>query len=727
MADIRQTNRTALFGVINPEKPDFMTISGDTRGLDGLDDTLIQEIEDGLVVHNYMEFEKKFQPIVYSYFDANSQTAKYVLERPESLPQEYITEIPLGIKNPTTGMMYTMLDSKAAGGIKNIDFGYESILDQISPKKMVANIQQLRKELQHNFVKYEALPEGDPVKDELGEKLNALFGESREYFNNVPTMLALAIRDCETRLLLGASEDGGKSEKIAVGLLNFGDDGTLKILEAPKPDETALALTDGESSANLAKLLETDYEETAGDEASDYVKALVVRAFSPLATTSAGELDLAKEAENHNAYLDMYTQAQADFIKCAKPAIEQMLGVYAYFKQYQVQSKSGMRPEIVVFNCDPEILTKSANIVRLQTYLNSVNSKTDSDKAIWFGIVPNLSFSRLGDGKAVKEVFKTAKTSKKSDVSSMETLTLLLSVLAEYQVKLFFSFETGEETTFDKVSREGIGAFQDRCAPLTDKDFSAYAVPCLPNITVIPKNKSGVITGQLMRTDGESVELSKAKEDIRRFWISGVYIPAAYVCAGIAAAWQCPEFLREKFRKNVDPMLPGVRFDIESGNNALAVTTTLAKEISGYPQTVKNDINHQGFGFVLGSENLKTPKGGTISNLIVYKARSLASDGYNFEPIFQTQVAAYFERILRQSTGDNKMDNIKFFFSANPSSQMSKWLGRAEFVNAVVQVGDNVRYEMDAVGNNCDITFTFNGVSKNMRVKLQRATAAASA
>ena len=726
MADIRQCNRTAYFGVANPEAPDFLTIAGDTRGLDGLDDTLVQEIEDRLVVRSYSDFEKKFAAVVYSFFDAVSQKPIYTLERPDPqvVPAEFLTEIPLGMNNPTTGMMYTMLDSKAAAGVKNIDFGYENILSQISPKKMVQNVKQIRKELQQNYLKYEALPDGDPVKEELGEKLNNLFSETRDYFNNVPTMLAVAIQDCETRLLLGASEDGGKSEKIAVGLLNFADDGTLKVLEAPKPDETALALNEGESGKGLALLLEGDYEESAGNEASDYVKALVVRTFSPLATTSAGEIDLIKETQNHNDYLDMYTDAQAAFIKCAKPAIETMLGAYAFFKQYNVQSKSGMRPELVVMNCDPEMLTKSANIIRLETYLKSVNEKTDADKAIWSAILTNLAISGSSDEKEVKQVFKTSKTKKKTDICSMETLTMLVNLLAEYQVKLFFSFETGEDTTFDKVSREGIGTFQDRCAPLLDKEFSAYSVPCLPNVTVIPKNKSGVITGKLLKSDGDSVVKSGNTEDVRRFWITGVYIPAAFVAAGIFAAWQCPEYLKEKFRKGVDPILPGVRFDIEAGNNSLVVTTTLAKEISGYPQKVKNDINHQGFGFVLGSENLKTPDGKTVNHLTVYKARSLASDGYSFEPIFQTQVAAFFERTLKMLTGDNKMDNIKYFFSANPASQMSKWQAKSEFVNAIIQLGDQVSYELDPVGNNCDIQFTFNGVSKNMRVKLNRSTAA---
>jgi hypothetical protein len=709
--------------MINPEAHDFITLAGDTRGLDGLDDTSIQEIEDKLVVRSYKEFEEKFAAVVYSFFDVNSQKPIYTLERP-NVPAEYITEIPLGLKNPTTGMMYTMLDSKAAGGVKNVDFGYENILDQISPKKMVQNIKQIRKELQYNYLKYEALPEGDPVKDELGDKINNMFSEARDCFNNVPTMLAVAIQDCETRLLIGSADDEGKSEKITAGLINFADDGALKVIEAPKrDDDEVLLLAGSESSANLAKLLEGDYEETAGEQASDYVKSLIVRTFSPLSTISANEVDLHKETTNHNTYLTMYTDAQSEFLKCAKPAIEIMLGVYAFFKQYKVQSNSGMQPELVVMNCDPEMLASSANISRLETYLNTVNSKTDADKAIWSGILVNLGLTSATDGQPVKQVVKTSKMKKKTDICTMETLNSLINTLADHQVKLFFSFETGESTTFDKVSRDGISVFQDRCADLIGKDFSAYAIPCLPNITVIPKNKGGVITGKLLVTDGESVEKSDSQDDIRRFWITGVYIPAAFIAAGIFAAWQCPEYLREKFSKKVDPQLPGVRFDIEAGNNSLIATTTMAKEISGYPQKIKNDINHQGFGFIFGSESLKAQGGKTIGNLIVYKARSLASDGQNFEPIFQTQVSAFFERTMRMMTGDNKMDNVKRFFSADPKSQMSLWRKREDYINAIVQAGDQVTYEIDPVGGNCDINFIFNGLSKNLRVKLNRSNA----
>jgi uncharacterized protein YfcZ (UPF0381/DUF406 family) len=202
-------------------------------------------------------------------------------------------------------------------------------------------------------------------------------------------------------------------------------------------------------------------------------------------------------------------------------------------------------------------------------------------------------------------------------------------------------------------------------------------------------------------------------------------VPASFVACGIACAWVCPEYLREKFRKDVDATLPGVRFDIEAKNNALTVTTSMAKEISGYPQKVKNDINHQGFGFIFGSENLKTTKGKSINHLTVYKARSLATDGNSHVPLFQTLTAAFFERTLRMISGDNKMDNVKEFFSAHPQSQMSKWLALKERVNAIIQHGDEVTYEIDPVSETCDINFKFGTVSKNLRVKLNRTTAAA--
>lgn len=725
MADIPQTSRTLALDEFNPQMPDILTEIGDTKTIDSLDDEIVRRINNKLLCYSFSEFMEKLQPTVYSFFDAGSSSVRYTLKKPESLPDHLITEIPLGEQNDVLKMLMTMVDAKRSQGTKNIDFGFENLLELISPKKVLDDIRQVRKELQLNYTEYLALPEGDPKREEYGIKLNNLFDNARSNYSNTMALLPLAIEDSEQRLLLGGGEDGPLGQKIAAGIARFEEDGTLKILEAPKVDETALALTDGENSKNLALLLEEDYSETAEDETSDYVKALVVRTFSPLSTQISTEVDVKKEVSNHNAYLQLYTDSKAEFIRVIKPLVERILGVREFFSQYTVQSKAGMRPSLLIANVTPEMMAKSNNLARLSIYLNTVNNKNEYNDSIWFAAFPNLILDKADDTKLKRQVFEVKSDRKRKDVNSMEVLGQLIGLFSKFQVKTFFSFETGEKATFDRVARDGVEPFKDRCAPLTNKDFSAFAVPCLPNITVIPKNRSGVITGNLLEIEGEAVHVSEAQENIMRFWIEGVYIPAAYVAAGITAAWQCPEYLRERFRRNVAPGIPGVRYDIEQGNNALVTTTTLAREIVGFTASTKEGINNQSFGFIFASENIKNKKGQAVSHLTVYKARSLAMEGQEFEPIYRTQLTTYFQRVLRQATGDNKADNIVFFFSANPDSQMSAWNNKKGFVNAIIQQGDDVTYEMETTGRNCDINFSFGGNTRNMQISIDRSSATA--
>ena len=724
MAEFIQTNRTIALDEFNPQMPDIITEIGESRAIDSLEDEVIQTINEKLLCYSFSEFMEKMKPTVYSFLDANSGAVRYTLSKPESIPDDLITEIPLTEKNDVLKMLMTMVDAKRSQGTKNIDFKFETLLELISPKKVLDDIRQTRKELQNTYMQYLELPEGAPKRNDLGAKLNNLFEDARANYSNTMALLPLAIEDSEQRLLLGAGEDGQMGQRIAAGIAKFEEDGTLKILEAPKVETTALALADGASSAQLATLLEEDYTASSGeDEPSGYVKALVVRTFSPLATQIATEVDLQKEVANHNAYLQLYTDSKAEFIKVVKPLIERILGVREFFSQYTVRSKAGMRPSLLVANTTPEMLAKANNLSRLRIFLNTVNNKNEYNNTIWFAAFPNLIMDKADDTKAQRKVFEVKDDKARMDVNSMEVLGSLLGVLSEYQVKTFFSFETGEKATFDRVSKDGIGPFRDRCDVLANKDFSAFAVSCLPNVTVIPKNRSGVVTGKLLETDGEGVKMSDAEENIMRFWIEGVYIPACYIAAGITAAWQCPEYLREKFRRNVAQGLPGVRYDVEAGNNALITTTTLAREIAGYTATTKEEINNQNFGFIFASENIKDKKGVSVSHLTVYKARSMAMEGQDFEPIYRTQTTTYFQRILRQVTGDNKADNIKYFFSANPESQMSLWNNQKEFVNAIIQQGDAVSYEMEPSGRNVDINFNFGGNTRNMQVTLNRASA----
>ena len=619
MKIISQTNRTLLLEEFNPEKLDLLTMIGDVRGVDSLSDDKIKEINEALLCRSYEEFQEKFAPCIYSFYDANTQTVRYTLKKPESIPENMLTVIPLSQQNDFLKMLFSLMESKKSQGVLNVDFGFEHLLDMISPKKVMEDIRQVRKEIRYNYGKYAALEEGDPARLDVGDKLNVLFESASDNYNNVLAMLPLAIEDIKTRLLLGAGDQGVNPNEIALGMLTMGDNGELKVLEAPKQETTALATIDDHINTGLIAALEEDYQQV-NECPTDYVKDLVVRTFCPLPSTIQTHVDVEREVANYNSYLQFYKEAKDGFIKVVKPLVEKMLGVKMFFDQYKCRVK-GMVPTLLVANIRPEMLAKSTNLPTLHAYLNSTNGKNTFSDTVWYAIFPNVSINPKEGAKLRRERFAGNVHKQNEDVNSIETLATLLDVLKDYKVETFFSFEGRDDTTFDNVAAEGIQKYIDRCEPLVGRPYSEFAIPCIPNFTVIPKNKSGVTLDKLMTINDDNVaQLSDAKEDIMRLWIEGVYIGASYVAAGFRAACQCPDYLHDHYRrKKYDSELPGVRYDVESGDHALWTRTTMPKEITGFTNTIKDQINRRNFGWVFASESAAL-EGRNITDITIYKA-----------------------------------------------------------------------------------------------------------
>jgi hypothetical protein len=720
---IEQTNKTVLFAEINPEKYNILTLIGDTRGVESLTDEKIREINASLCVESFDEFLKKFEPTIYSFFDAAGQKVMYSLKKPEGIPENHITEMPLGA-NDVLGMIRTLIRTKRAQGIVNVDFNFENMLNLISPKKVMEDIKQIRQEIFYVHSQYEALEDGDPQKPDLADKLNALFEEACKNYNNVLAMLPLAIEDIKTRLLLGGAQASAGSAPLRIGTLSMSEKGELKVLELPEAKRTDLVALDDKASTALVAAFEEDYEALNQETASPYLKSLVVRTFCPLSTKSA-EIDVETETENYNNYLDFYRQAKDDFIKCAKSLMEKIIGIMCFFDQYDVKSKE-MRPKLLITNTSLEMLTKAGNITRFLTYLKTVNHKNDFTNTIWFGIAPSVEMETAGAQTISRERFKghaTRVAAKAADAqgNTLEALGILLDAVKDYRIQIFYNFRTGEDTTFDKLATEGVDKYMERSAPLMRRDFSEFAVPCLPNFTVIPKERSGVILDRPMEIN-ENGAPGLSSTDVRKLWIEGIYIDAAYIAAGCVAAYQCPQFLKEKGFKPVTPEYPGVRFNIEYGDHALRLPTTMAKEIFGFTESVKNAINRKGFGFLFASEGARLGKK-EIKNVTVYKARSLAEVDNEFESVYKTLVQTYIYRILSYVTNDMKEDNIARFFSNNPESQKSKWMATSEFVNSILQKGDELSHSLDLKNGRCDINISLSGSTRNLDVGITRSKA----
>lgn len=725
MEIINQTNRTLLLDVINPQMPDLLTMIGDVKGIDSLDDDKMKEINQFLECHSYEEVERKFQPVVWSFFDANSQSVKYTLEKPENIPDSMLTPININEFENFQKAVLSVMQSRKAQGLLNVEFGFEKMLEMISPKKVMDDIKQVRKEIQYNYKKFSELEDGDPQKLDLGDKLNLLFEDASKNYNNIMAMLPLAIEDIKTRLLLGGGEQTNDGQDIVPGYLSLGDNGELKVLEAPKTDTTALITLDDNVNTGLMEVIKEDYQ-AVNDQHNDYVEGLVVRTFCPLASTQQTAIDVETEVANYNSYLEFYRTSKDNFIKVVKPLLEKLLGIRMFFDQYKTKKK-GMKPALLIANVSPEMIAKSSYMPRLITYLNTTNGKNNFHDTIWYAIYPNVSWSQNVTNKIQRERFKGNVKKVSTDVYSMEALATLMDVFKEYRVETFFSFENREETTFNALAAEGIDKAIEKCKPLMGKPYSEFAIPVLPNFTVIPKNKSGVVLDSKMKvSESKGAELSEAKEDIMRLWIEGVYINGAYVAAGFRAACQCPEFLKDHFTKAkaiTELEFPGVRFDIEAGNNSLMAYTTMPKEITGFTNSIKSQINQKNFGWIFASENASL-NGENITNISVYKARNLLYDSEksSYEPVYKTQVTTYIERILRYVTGDFKEDNIKNFFSNNPQSQKSKWLAKKDCVNAIITEGDNLEYSIDDVNGVCELTLSFNGSPRNLEVQINRLT-----
>ncbi len=717
METITQTNRTMLFAEVNPECLNLLTLIGDVRGKTSLDDDKMKEINEVLAVRSFEEFLEKFAPVVYSWCDASSSSIQYSLARPENIPESCITEIPINEENDLLNMLITLLDARGAQGLMNVEFRFSQVLDMISPRKIMEDIRQVRREIQYTYGKYMELDEEDPKRLDVGDQLNYQFERASQNYNNVLAMLPLAIEDIKTRLLLGEHTNGKSGQDFKAGLLSMGDDGELKILEMKQEESTQLAVVDDQVNTSLMETFREDYD-ALNEDPSDYVRDLVVRTFCPLVSTMESTVDREVEVRNYNHYLEFYKKSKDDFVKAVKPLIEKILGVKTFFDQYQVKEK-GMQPQLLITNTPLDMMVKSSNLPRLLTYLNTSNDKNEFDHTIWFGIVPDVELNQTGGGKLKRMRFAGNQKMERAGTSSMESLAVLMNAVSPYKVTTFFSFAGGEETSFSSIATGGVEIFKERCTPLMKKEYSEFVVPCIPNATIIPKDKSGLILDKKMVIDTEGrVSLSEEKEDLMKMWIEGVYVGAAYEAAGIVAAWQCPEYLKQRFN-NTSMEYPGVRFDVEADDNSLLAATSMTKEISGFTNAIKNSINHTGFGFVFTSDNAQY-QGREIKSIRVYKARNLRSSGSEFEPIYKTLVLTYIERMLRFYSGDFKQDKVLQFFSNNPNSQKSRWDTSRQYVNSILQDGDELDFSIDEKNGLCNVQVTFSNTTRNLKVELTR-------
>lgn len=717
METINQTNRTILFEEINPEKLNLLTLIGEVGEFESLNDEQIQKIHSHLLVHSFDEFLIKFNPTIYSFFNAYNQSVTYTLKKPEGIPSQLITETPLSKDNDFLNMLLILLETKKCQKKTQVDFKFENILDLISPQVQMDAIRKLRQMLRGSYGKYIDALEDTPEKKRYKEAFQKLLTETSHYYSNVMAILPLAIEDLKERLVGEEEVHSTLHNEIVAGIINQKFTYELEVLEAPEEDVFAhLTLEESVNNALIEEVRKSYKASAIGDNA--YLESLVVRTFCPTNGIKLIDEEIEEEVNRYNYYLAFYKKAKDEFIRTAKPLIEKILGIKVFFDQYQIK-EGKMAPTLVITNVSNSLLASHKNINRLKVYLNTVNTKNDFNDCIWFGIIPSVEFE-TGEGiKLTRQRFMGNEEKSSYFINTLETTTTLLNTLKDYKVQTFISFEEKDKTTFVQMKNDGIYKYKEYCEIFQRKPYSEYTIVCMPNFTIIPKEKSGIFINQrILLTDENQALLSKESKDKVMIWIDGLYVGACYVAAGIVAAYQCASYLKEIFKKEaISEACPGVRIDIEALE--YPIKTTLAKEVTGFQGNVIDEIMDSGFGFIFASEN-NFKKEKKLPHATIWQARSMKLEGRTYEPIYKTLTCNYVERVLRYTSMDFKQDNILYFFSNHPNSQKSTWLTQTHYMNAVIGKMDELSFSLDEVSNSCVVAINFNGAGKQFEVKVNR-------
>lgn len=655
-----------------------------------------------------------------------------------------------------------MPDSKKASGATNASFNYEKVTEMLAPHKTLNEIKKLKKDITYLENKNAEFESDSPAKQDAVLKLKAKLERTKKYYNETSSQLTLMLGMIKDNLdtAVSAAQKGVTEFNPALPVF----DGNIEIVALGVQDNPASLLEDkgkkdGKESTELANAAKGEVAVTAASEkktisykdlsvavieeqynesmqalyesvgqkydtessSASLSKELIVAAFTDKVPDKLMAMDTDTKVELYNKYSAINTLWQKSFIRTAKLLIERILSVKAFFDQYQPKTPF-MRPSLLVVNAPMPDILEEKNLENLKKYLETVNNKSDYSNTIWFGIVPNIEYSDEHDIDIDEDTMRQFGYTGDiyTGVSIMPTpvsdLQLLLDEIKDYRIQVFFSFETGEDTTFLKLSTHGMDQYMENTQELENADYSRYAIPSLPNFTVIPSDKSRVVLGsKAVRDKDGKLQFSTDRDDFMKFWIYGVYIGAAYVAAGIAAAYQCPNFLSTKFGGKVKKEYPGVRFDIEAGDNALYVTTTMPKEIAGYTTETKNIINEHKYGFVFSSDKNQL-NGNSINLVTVYKSRCMnESTNGGFESIFRETTRTYLYRMIGALTSDYKKERIDKIFESG--GKVKEWQLSPNYVNSILREGDGIeKGECNDTTYNIEINFA--GVSENMELQI---------
>ena len=665
-----QTNRSILLEVINPEKPDLLTMITEENARESLSDEQLARIHEKLVVSSFPEFIRKFAPTVKMILDTESKQVTF------SLGHLGDAEELIDLNHPDSlfhSLMY-LIESKKHKRYLLTEF--EDMMDNVIPRKSSDLFFEERGRLISDITA------DGPA--ERGSHLRRMRKLLRGYDDGI-YLLTTFLKNVEAVLLSGAEE----------GFVNRGiidDQGRLqiKVLRVAERYAKGYYVGDHFDSKSYQEIVEECLEEAKGT-----LRNPTLLRDCLLLPVYAKERRLELLVQKQKEYSEFFVLLMKRFWITSKPLLETLLGVWNFFApHYGVE---GMNPVLVVANFELSQLMEVKNRERLDIYLNSVNSKTFQDNTIWYAIIPNMITNTELQTRNVRERFRSQREQYAFRRNGTEEIILLLEILYRYKIQTFLSLALTRENTFTAIAKFGLDRLNENFAVFDKLDGNDYLIPCFPNFVVVSEEEACLNMGRnlSLSEDGKTIR----EEGNRMLWLDEIGVEACYIAAGLFAACQCPQYLKTKFKRGVLENTPGVAYRFSEGGHNLATTTAMLSETIDFTPELVEEILKHGRGVAFGQKNGK---------MIVLTDRTYSFGSGNPLLVSMVQTLSYIERVIQFESQDYKKKLISQFFQRRPGSVISQWFtADHSFVNAIIKEGETIEYQIDEHDERCTFSMSF--------------------
>ncbi|MBQ7008835.1 MAG: hypothetical protein IJN05_06420 [Ruminococcus sp.] len=728
MASIGKINKVLVIEKFNDEindsnekekkHPDSLCIAlNDTEDSDNFD---YKEVDiEKLKVRSFDEFLRKFAPVIYQGMQSDESGMHFVYsteKRSDFIP----------VKFDTISFYKAAVDlyeKKSCSGKANFEFDYSCFSNLLSPKTLLKDIQDQRRQLNYSMMKMlEAKDSHNTAQvDAYKRKVKDIAKSATEKFkDNVTALIGLNIADMEVKLGL---TDGDEKKAISLGStgtapntfrIEFNEKGELvkKLISTNVNNSnqgSGLMLTD-RANVQVRKLLTSQLTGSQDTEQLDYNQSLLISSFDKDTGLINQELNeqATKELKiRYEKFKSVYSASMDSLLNTVNEIIEKILDVKALFDNAECEIT------VIVSNSTASELVADGVKDKFAKFIKNYNSNVD--EKIWFAVLPqigdedlvNVRSSKARIIKADAFVDETEKSDGEPEIidvefkdddsfastdddenwddddetgaannsyTSLDTAKQIIGMLSEAKCMTFFGYKGCEATGFGNMKPKTLKEYREKL----DGINSEYAVFAYPNFTLM----SGKVAGDIEVAHGEHINNP------------GLYIDAPYVAAGVVLK-SLDSGILKKHKFTVKAELPEacVRFDFESDENEYKnryeiCTNMNCEQLLKYDNDLLNMISEKPFGFFFDYYGFYN--GSRVKNAFVKCARTF---GTKDNRIFATLVKDFI--FLEAANGEIRISKAAF----DKYKESHKWASRyTEFVNNPLRAGEEYGYKENESG-----------------------------